>query len=335
MAIADVTVFGAGIIGLSVAWACARRGARVLVIDPDGPGAGASGGVVGALSPHVPEGWDELKAFQFEALCMAPDWWAGVGAAGGGNPGFARTGRLQPLADAAAVERARARSIGARTLWQGAYRWEVVEVAGQPFAPVSATGLAVLDTLSARLSPAGALAALTAALTARGGRIVAEGRPQGRLIHATGHRGLTADGLGGGVKGQAAVLGHDAGPVAQVHADGVLIVPHADGTVAVGSTSERAWQHEKATDALLDAVIDRARHIVPALAGAPVLRRWAGIRPRAVTGRPLLGPHPARPGEYVANGAFRIGFGLAPLIGETMAALVLEGENRIPPSFGP
>ena len=47
----DVTVFGAGIFGLSVAWACQKKGARVRVIDPGGPGAGASGGVVGALEP--------------------------------------------------------------------------------------------------------------------------------------------------------------------------------------------------------------------------------------------------------------------------------------------
>ena len=39
----DVTVLGAGIFGLSVAWACLKKGARVRVIDPAGPGAGASG----------------------------------------------------------------------------------------------------------------------------------------------------------------------------------------------------------------------------------------------------------------------------------------------------
>jgi glycine/D-amino acid oxidase-like deaminating enzyme len=47
----DVTIFGAGLFGLGVAWACASRGARVRVVDPAGPGAGASGGLVGALAP--------------------------------------------------------------------------------------------------------------------------------------------------------------------------------------------------------------------------------------------------------------------------------------------
>ena len=68
---ADVTVRGAGIFGLSVAWACAARGLRVQVVDPGGAGAGASGGLVGALAPPVPENWNVKKAFQLDSLLMA------------------------------------------------------------------------------------------------------------------------------------------------------------------------------------------------------------------------------------------------------------------------
>ena len=71
MAMVDVTVRGAGAFGLSIAWACAQRGAKVRVIDPYGPGAGSSGGLVGALAPHVPENWNPKKAFQFDSLIMA------------------------------------------------------------------------------------------------------------------------------------------------------------------------------------------------------------------------------------------------------------------------
>ena len=67
---AEVTVMGAGIFGLSVAWECLRRGARVQVIDPGGPGAGASGGVVGALAPPVPENWNhKIPAMPGWAAC--------------------------------------------------------------------------------------------------------------------------------------------------------------------------------------------------------------------------------------------------------------------------
>jgi len=93
---ADVTVMGAGVFGLSAAWEYTRRGARVQVIDPGGPGAGASGNPVGALAPHVPDDWTPLKALQFDALMAAPAFWADVEAAAGGGPGFARWRRLQP-----------------------------------------------------------------------------------------------------------------------------------------------------------------------------------------------------------------------------------------------
>ena len=67
---------GAGIFGLSVGYACARRGALVQMIDPEGVGSGSSGGPVGALAPHTPENWNPKKQFQLDSLLMAPAFWA-------------------------------------------------------------------------------------------------------------------------------------------------------------------------------------------------------------------------------------------------------------------
>ncbi|EPX84698.1 Glycine/D-amino acid oxidase (deaminating) [Rubellimicrobium thermophilum DSM 16684] len=332
MARAEVTILGAGVTGLACAWACAERGARVRVIDPGGIGAGASGGVVGSLSPHAPERWDALKAIQFAALRNAPTFWAGVAAAGGGDPGLARTGRLMPLRDDQAVAAARQREAAAQALWQGEGAWRV-EPAPEDWGPVSPTGLVVHDTLAARIAPRRALAALAAAIRARGGEIVAAGPEEGAVIEAMGAAGLAARGWGGGVKGQAARLclpGREEAP--QIHAPGLYIVPHADGTVAVGSTSEDRWD-DLATDARLDAVLERAVALVPALAGAPVVERWAGLRPRAATGRPVLGA--VGPGRFVANGGFRIGLALAPEMARLMADLVLEGRDAVPEAFRP
>jgi glycine oxidase len=330
MTTADITVMGAGVFGLSVAFACARRGAKVRVIDPAGVAAGASGGIVGALAPHVPEQWNAKKQFQLESLLMAGDFWRGVQAAGGVDPGYARSGRLQPLADAAAVALARARAAGAAKHWQGQAQWEVL-AAGDGWGPVSPSGWLVRDTLSARIHPRRATQALAAAVTALGGDVVAAGAPEGRVVWATGWQGLAEVG-GGGVKGQAALLrfaGHDH---PQVFADGVHVVPHADGTVAVGSTSERVWD-DLATDAQLDALIDRAVLAMPVLRGAAVVARWAGVRPRSASRAPLLGPHPARPGQFIANGGFKIGFGMAPKVGTVMADLLLDGVDAIPDGF--
>lgn len=338
----DVTVRGAGVFGLSVAWACARRGARVRVIDPFGPAAGASGGIVGALAPHVPENWNAKKAFQLESLLMAEGFWAEVAEAGGREPGYLRSGRLQPLADDRAVDLARQRAGTAAELWQGKAVWRVVDAAGYgDWAPASPTGLLVEDSLSARVHPRRACAALVAALAARGVTVTPEGEDRGAVVWATGMQDLAAmsraagRSLGNGVKGQAALLRFAAQDRPQLFADALHIVPHGDGTVAVGSTSEREYDDGAAVDDQLEAVIARAVAAFPVLAGAPVVARWAGVRPRARSRAPLLGGHPLRPGTFIANGGFKIGFGMAPLVGEVMADLVLEGRDRVPEGFRP
>ena len=191
MAMADVTVLGAGIFGLSVAWACVQRGARVRVIDPHGPGAGSSGGIVGALAPHVPEQWNDKKAFQFDSLMMAGDFWQEVEAASGLSTGYARLGRLQPVADEAALDLARIRALSATELWQGHAVWEVLRAdEGGDWMPASPSGWVIRDTLTARLHPRMACAALVDALRARGAEVVADHARQGAVVHATGAAGL-------------------------------------------------------------------------------------------------------------------------------------------------
>ena len=334
MARVDVTVRGAGIFGLSVAFACARRGARVRVVDPHGVGAGSSGGIVGALAPHVPEAWNEKKQFQLESLLMAEAWWSEVASVSGMATGYLRSGRVQPLADARAVEVARSREAGAAALWGGAAEWRVEQALGG-WEPVSASGFVVRDTLTARLSPRAGLAALVGAL---GGDVLGEAENEGVVVHATGVAGLEALSagfgrmVGSGVKGQAAALRYEAGELPQLFVDGLHIVPHGDGTVAVGSTSEAVWT-DMSTDASLDALLARAVAAVPVLAGAEVVERWAGVRPRARSRAPMLGPWPGRAGHFVANGGFKIGFGMAPKVAEVMADLVLEGQDGIPAGF--
>lgn len=339
MARPDLTVRGAGIFGLSIAWAAARRGARVRVVETVRIGAGSSGGLVGALAPHVPEQWNEKKAFQLDSLLMAEAWWTAVDAVSGLSAGYARTGRLQPLADDRAVAAARVRGTEAETLWQGRAVWQVVPATGG-WQPDSPTGWLVHDTLTARLNPRPALASLAAALRTRGGTIGPdEGDAGGPVIWATGTAGLEALSadlgrpMGGGVKGQAALLAHDASALPQLFIDGLHIVPHGDGTVAIGSTSERAWSDPEGTDDQLEALIRRARAACPALADAVVLDRWAGLRPRTATRAPMLGPWPGRDGHFIANGGFKIGFGMAPKLAEVMADLVLDGTDRIPTAF--
>ncbi|MBA4352071.1 MAG: FAD-dependent oxidoreductase [Rhodobacter sp.] len=340
MARVDLTVMGGGIFGLSCAWEATRRGARVRVIETTQIGAGSSGGLVGALAPHVPENWNDKKQFQLESLLMAESWWSDVTAAGGIDPGYLRSGRLQPIPDDRALQNARARIAESQTLWQGRADWRVIPVTGAAWEPHSPTGWLIHDTLTARLSPRRACAALAAAIRAQGGEVIVGPAPiEGPVLWATGYAGLVDlsqtfhQPVGAGVKGQALLLHHDARDLPQLFADALHIVPHADGTTAIGSTSENSWNDPTSTDAQLDTLLDKVRAALPILADAPVIDRWAGIRPRARSRAPMLGEWPGRPGHYIANGGFKIGFGMAPKVAEVMANLILTGQDQIPPGF--
>jgi len=336
---AEITIRGAGIFGLSIAWACAQRGATVQVIDPGGPAAGSSGGIVGALAPHVPENWNAKKAFQLDSLLMAAPFWHEIEATGGGQSGYARKGRLQPIADDAGLALAHRRSETAQALWQENAIWQVVPPTGAAWEPNSQSGWLIHDTLSALIHPRLACAALVQALRAKGVHVTAKGADRGQVLWATGVAGLAemtaahSRMVGSGVKGQAALLAYDARGLPQLFAGGVHVIPHGDGTVAIGSTSEREYNSPDQTDTQLDDVIAAARAAVPALAQAQVIDRWAGVRPRSRSRAPMLGAWPGRSGHYVANGGFKIGFGMAPKVAQVMADLMLDGRDTIPDGF--
>ncbi|MBT8460849.1 MAG: FAD-binding oxidoreductase [Boseongicola sp.] len=340
MATVDLTVRGAGIFGLTTAWMAQKRGAKVRVVDPNGVAAGSSGGLVGALQPHTPDVWNAKKQFQLESLTMAPAFWQDVEANSGMPTGFSKAGRIQPLPGEREVVMARARKKGANEFWGDAATWSVLE-ADQfgDWRPPSNTGLYIHDSLSALIHPRHACQSLAAAIIARGGEITNDAPEEGITLWATGWRGLEElnsifeKTIGNGVKGQAALLRYAAKGRPQVFAAGIHIVPHFDGTVAVGSTSERDFAAPETTDDLLDDVVERARDVMPMLKDAKVIDRWAGVRPRAKSRAPLLGNWPDRENHFIANGGFKIGFGMAPMIAQAMCDLMLEGKDKIPEEF--
>ena len=340
MAIPDVEIRGAGVFGLAVACACAKRGAAVRVVEKRRIAAGASGGPVGSLSPHAPDNWNPKKQFQFESLAMAEDWWSELEAVSGVNAGFLRQGRVQPVATERGLELSRHRAEHAKKHWKQYADWRVLRVEEIDGWRLRApAGWAVHDTLSSRINPLEALRCLAEALRSLGCEIVQGEDPPpagGAVVWATGYEGLIelseefGRELGSGEKGQALSLEFGASGRPQVYADGVHVVPHADGTTAIGSTSEREFERAGDTDEKLEELHAKAVRMIPELAGAPVLKRWAGIRPRSRSRAPLLGEHPRKKGNFVANGGFKTGFGMAPLVGEVIADLVLEGNDRIP-----
>jgi len=136
------------------------------------------------------------------------------------------------------------------------------------------------------------------------------------------------------VKGQAALLRASVDPALPViFADGLYIVPHEDGLVAIGSTSENSFSDPSGTDGLLDALIAKARQTAPVLAEAPVVERWAGLRPKAIGREPMVGRHPDHPNVSLMAGGFKVSFGLAHELARTVVDEIEGGTLRVPPSF--
>lgn len=349
----QVIVIGAGIWGLACAYACAHRGDAVTVYDAGRVGDGASGGIVGALAPHVPDQWNPKKEFQFEALDTADVFWSKVDALSGIPSGYGRIGRLQPLLSQKAVELAEARSTSAKDLWQGRYHWWI-KPRPDTMSDTAAPYGVVHDTLAGRINPLQSTLSLACACRTKGVQIhenhpihsLADNQVSGSWGNANADAIIVAAGVAGfnliaphtllhpgsGIKGQAALFDIALPHHPQIYADGVYIIPHVDGTVAVGSTSENKW-NINGTDEKLDILIAKAQAICPMLTTAPILKRWSGIRPKARRRDPMLGPVPNLQGFYAAMGAFKIGFGLSHKIGEVVAAQIHGEIVTIPESF--
>ncbi|MDH4411794.1 MAG: FAD-binding oxidoreductase, partial [Rhizobium sp.] len=222
---------------------------------------------------------------------------------------------------------------------------------------------AVLDTFAGRVSPRALTTAIRACLQKTGRVRILEGATV-RSIDADGRQVLLSDGasiafgdllvaagvgsfslldtigpalrkpLGRGVKGQAALLKADlAADLPLLYLDGLYVVPHEGGFVAIGSTSENRYDDPFSTDVQLDALIAEARQLAPVLETAEVIERWAGLRPKAIDRDPMVGPHPDHPHVHALTGGFKVSFGIAHLLAG--AALdALDGKTLpLPHSF--
>ena len=111
------------------------------------------------------------------------------------------------------------------------------------------------------------------------------------------------------------------------------IVPRADGRILAGSTSERAGFEKVVTGKGVHTIMTNALEMVPDVVGdAPLVDMWAGLRPRAEDGLPVIGACADIEGLFFATGHYRNGILLAPKTGELLADQIT---NEItPPMIG-
>lgn len=114
------------------------------------------------------------------------------------------------------------------------------------------------------------------------------------------------------------------------------IVPRADGRVLAGATVEDAWFEKSTTESGLNSLRKAAAEIAPGLAGPEPSESWAGLRPYAGDGLPVLGDVPSVEDLTIATGHYRNGILLAPLTGTLIAERLISGQrSRYLDLFGP
>ncbi len=360
----DVLVIGGGVLGLWSAKILSEAGLQVALADKSHCGSGGSGGLMGALLPHMPSGWNEKKQFQFEALASMPRLIERLEKQTGLTTGYLRCGRLSPIRKPGFLRQTQSHTKKHIKVWRETtqnagqdFSYEVASINGyeqwvEPsFAPL---GLAY-ETLTGRINPRLYIQALQASVLqkadiisgfdfdrydeAAGVAVSKDGKHQiiaRKLVMTAGYETFEllapyiGESVGAGIKGQAALFkleGCDNYPVC--YDDGIYIVPHEDGFCAIGSSSEKIWTEPNSTDYHIEQVIKKAKLLCPALREAELLETWAGVRPRCDAKDPLVGKIPQKP-IYVATGGFKITLGIAHFMAEALCDIILERAQSVP-----
>ncbi len=360
----DALVVGGGVVGLWLAKILAEEGLDVVLADKGACGSGGSGGLMGALLPHMPSGWNDKKQFQFESLAAMPALIGKLESQAGLNTGYRRCGRVSPIRKPGFLRQTESHAKKHDRVWntgqtnQGQnFIYEHISMRGfqewvEPsYAPL---GLAH-ETLSGRVNPRDYMEALRASVAEVADIVEGfdfsffdEGTGQahskdgkysilaGKLVLSAGYQSFellkpfVGEVIGQGVKGQAALFeleGFDNYPV--TYDDGIYIVPHENGLCAIGSTSEKIWDNAHSTDYGLEKVIRRAKQLCPALRDARLVDSWAGVRPRCDAKDPLVGKLPGKP-VYVATGGFKITLGTGHYMARALCDIILERPQVVP-----
>jgi len=102
------------------------------------------------------------------------------------------------------------------------------------------------------------------------------------------------------------------------------LVPRQDGRLLAGSTSEKSGFAKEVTVDGASTILKNTIEIAPSAALLPISDSWAGLRPRASDGLPVLGPCGEIDGLIFATGHYRNGILLAPITGELISRTIVD-----------
>jgi tRNA 5-methylaminomethyl-2-thiouridine biosynthesis bifunctional protein len=332
-----VCIVGAGIAGAALARALAAAGSRPLLVEAEAAGAGASGNPAALVTPRFDAGGGVGAALFAQAFERAVTLYDAIGSAviatgalqlEAGERDASRFDRIaaQPFWDEGALQRLDPDAVSLR-LGETALRGGLFIREGRVIEPASVMAAWLADTPLIR--------ARVGSLDRAGGGW--------RLMDADGCPIVEADAVvlcaGWGLaalrpelrlapaRGQATIA---SGPKVAAAAWGGYVVPTRDG-VLFGATFDRG---ETATDTRpqddlrnLATLAEAHPGLAEALDGKPLSSR-ARIRATTPDHLPLAGP--LAPGLWVLGGLGARGFTTAPLLGEHLAARILDLPSPLP-----
>jgi glycine oxidase len=352
----DIIVVGAGVVGCSVAYELAQRGASVEIVDERPVGMGATQASAGVLAPYIEarEG-NPLLDLTVRSLALYDEFVGRVMQDGGVAVPYRRTGTLDVAADEREMQDLRAvagvlerRGVPALVLDAAAARAEEPLVADD-----IAGGLLIEE--HGYVSAPELTRALVAAARARGAQLVEQSHvrrirardgdavvdtDRGTLVSnavvlAAGSwsAGIAIDGVEGRVpvrpiRGQLLYLGWSGTPLRRVTwSRGCYMVPWDDGTVLVGATSEDAGFDERLTVSGVHDLLQAAAEVAPHAWTATFRGARVGLRPATIDNLPVIGASTLLPNLMYATGHYRNGILLAPLTARLVADVLLDGQT--------
>jgi glycine oxidase len=360
----DVAVIGAGAIGLSIAWRAAARGLRVVVLEREAPGSGASHHAAGMLAPvaEVTPGEGPLLALGLRSAELFPSFVSELERVSAMPVGYTRCGTLLVARDAdeaTALERElelrsslglevrRLRASAARALEPG-------------LAPSLRLALDVPGDHA--VDPRALVAALAAAVVGCGGELrsglavasldVADARVRGVVLqdgsHVAADRVVIAAGVWSGslgglpaeaivpvrpVKGQIMRLRDPAGAglltrVIRMGPGGSsYVAPRGDGRYVLGATSEERGFDTSVTAGAAFELLREASELVPGISELVLDELTAGLRPATPDNLPAIGRADGVDGLWWAVGHRRGGILLSPVTAELIMTEIAGGDD--------
>ena len=314
----EVTILGAGVMGLCVASELISRGCEIKIIDPKGPPGphACSWWAGGMLAPDC-EG-EIAESLIVRLGRQSASWWSDHGA------DVIQNGSIVVAFDRDKNELTRfAKRTENHSMLNRDQLFALEPYLGDRFSR------ALHMTHEAYIDPRQALKALCLKFKDAGLEIVTEGTPLGHVIDC---RGLYAnDTLTDlrGVKGEMITLKTAeicfSRPVRLLHPRFPLyIVPRAEGLFMLGATQIESSNRDRASVRSVMELLNAAYALHPAFAEAEIVEIGVDARPAFPDNLPRIYQKNSR---IFVNGLFRHGYLLAPAMARMTAELILDGKT--------